>query len=114
MIRCFALGVLLTAVVTSLMWAGFGRVAVLPVVMFGLLATAIQMMALRSLKAGWVGSNREFLQGVGAGMALRMLGVVLVLVAIVADRGRFPPLPTALGFLGVLIPLLFLEVRFVR
>ena len=39
---------------------------------------------------------------------------LLVVVAIVVDRGRFPPLPTAFGFLGVLIPLLFLEVRFVR
>lgn len=114
MIRCFALGVLLTAVMTGLLWAGFGEVAVLPAVTFGLISTAIQLFAIRSLKAGWVGSNREFLQGVGVGMALRMLGVVLVLVAIVADRGRFPPLPTALGFLGVLIPLLFLEVRFVR
>lgn len=114
MIRCFALGVVLTAVVTALLWAGFGQAAVLPGVTFGLLATAIQMLALRQLKASWTGSNQQFLQGVGIGMALRMLGVVLVLVAIVVDRGHFPPLPTAFGFLGTLIPLLFLEVRFVR
>jgi hypothetical protein len=113
-IRCFALGLALTAVVTALLWAGFGEPAVVPGVTFGLLSTAIQLLALRHLKAGWSGSNREFLQGVGIGMALRMLGIVLVLVAIVVDRGRFPPLPTAFGFLGVLIPLLFLEVRFAR
>lgn len=114
MIRCFALGLVLTVVVTALLWAGFGQPAVVPGVTFGLLSTAIQMIALRQLKANWTGSNQQFLQGVGIGMALRMLGIVLVLVAIVVDRGRFPPLPTALGFLGVLIPLLFLEVRFVR
>lgn len=114
MIRCFALGVVLTALVTAALWAGFGEAAVIPGVAFGLLSTAIQLLALRSLRSSWTGSNREFLQGVGIGMALRMLGIVLVLVAIVVDRGTFPPLPTAFGFLGVLIPLLFLEVRFVR
>lgn len=114
MIRCFALGVALTVLVTAALWGGFGPQAVIPGVTFGLLSTAIQLLAIRSLKAGWTGSNRAFLQGVGVGMALRMLGIVLVVVAIVVDRGRFPPLPTAFGFLGVLIPLLFLEVRFVR
>jgi hypothetical protein len=114
MIRCFALGVVLTVLVTAALWAGFGESAVLPGVTFGLVSTGIQLLAIRSLRRGWGGSNREFLQGVGVGMALRMLGIVLVLVAIVVDRGRFPPLPTAFGFLGVLIPLLFLEVRFVR
>lgn len=114
MIRCFALGVALTVLVTAALWGGFGMQAVIPGVTFGLISTVIQLLAIRSLKAGWSGSNQEFLQGVGVGMALRMLGIVLVLVAIVVDRGRFPPLPTAFGFLGVLIPLLFLEVRFVR
>jgi hypothetical protein len=33
---------------------------------------------------------------------------------VVLDRAHFPPLPTAFGFLGVLIPLLWLEARFVR
>jgi hypothetical protein len=37
-----------------------------------------------------------------------------LLVAILLDRERFPPLPSAVGFLGVLIPLLFLEVRLAR
>ncbi|HWA17098.1 MAG TPA: hypothetical protein VG817_11725 [Gemmatimonadales bacterium] len=114
MIRCFVLGLVLTAVVTGLLWAGFGQAAIVPGVTFGLLSTAIQLLALRHLKARWAGSNREFLEGVGIGMALRVLGIVLMLVAIVVDRGRFPPLPTAFGFLGVLIPLLFLEVRFAR
>jgi hypothetical protein len=47
-------------------------------------------------------------------MMLRLGGVVLMGAAVVWDRTLFPPLPTAIGFLGVLIPLLFLEVRFVR
>jgi hypothetical protein len=37
-----------------------------------------------------------------------------VLLAVLADRESFPPLATAFGYLGVVVPLLFLEVRFVR
>jgi hypothetical protein len=40
--------------------------------------------------------------------------VLLFLVAVLVDRRLFPPLPTALGYLGVVIPLLFLETRFVK
>jgi hypothetical protein len=47
-------------------------------------------------------------------MLLRGLGVALVAVAVTLDRSLFPPLPTAFAFLGVLVPLLFLEVRLVR
>jgi hypothetical protein len=44
-------------------------------------------------------------------MGLRLGGVVLLMVAVVVRRDLFDPLPTALGFLGVLIPLLFFEAR---
>jgi hypothetical protein len=47
-------------------------------------------------------------------MGLRVGGVVVFLVAVLVDRELFPPVPTALGFLGVLIPLLFAELRFVK
>jgi hypothetical protein len=43
-----------------------------------------------------------------------LLGVALVAILVTLDPTHFPPLPTALGFLGVLVPLLFLEVRLVR
>jgi hypothetical protein len=100
--------------VTALLVVVWGRVALVPGVLMGLLATAIQWAATRRLRRDFHGATPEFLRAMGTGMALRMLGVVLMLVVIVADRGRFPPLPTALGFLGVVVPLLFLEVRLVR
>jgi hypothetical protein len=37
-----------------------------------------------------------------------------VALAVTLDRALFPPLPTAFAFLGVLVPLLFMEVRLVR
>ncbi len=50
----------------------------------------------------------------GMGMGLRLLGVMLFAAAVLANRELFPPLPTAFGYLGVLLPLLFMEARLVR
>jgi hypothetical protein len=47
-------------------------------------------------------------------MGLRLLGVVAIAVAAGLDPAHFPPLAAALGFLGVLLPLLFYEVRLIR
>jgi hypothetical protein len=113
-VKAIPAGLGLTALVTAGLWGAFGPAAVLPAVVFGVLATLIQLGAVLLLRRVWGGTNAEFLKAAGLGMGLRLGGVVLLTVAMVADRGRFPPFPTALGFLGVLIPLLFLEVRFVR
>jgi hypothetical protein len=92
----------------------FGSVAVLPGILFGLLATVLQAFAVRSLQRGIGGSHTDFTRGFVIGTALRFVGIVLVLVVVLVDRERFAPLPTAFGYLGVVVPLLFLEVRFVR
>jgi hypothetical protein len=100
--------------VTTALALKWGRGAVLPGLVFGLVATAIQMIAVERLRRAWGASTAEFLKGFGWGMLLRLLGVVAVGAAVLLDRSLFPPLPTALGFVGVLIPLLWLEARFVR
>jgi hypothetical protein len=80
---------------------------------FGLLATGIQLVAHRL--SGRVTSARSpFPAGWLWGTALRLSGVVAIAVAVVVNRQVFPPLPTALGYLGVLIPLLVLELRSTR
>lgn len=107
-------GLGLTLLVTGLLRAKFGPDAVLPAAIFGFLATVLQVGAVRALRRGYRGSHKEFLQAFAAGMGLRFFGVALVLAAVLLDRGLFPPLPTAIGYLGVVVPLLFLEVRFVR
>jgi hypothetical protein len=48
------------------------------------------------------------------GMGLRFGGLVAFAVLVATDRERFPPLPSALGLVGVLIPLLFMEIRLLR
>src|SRR5437588_847033 len=68
---------------------------------------------------GWLGTRPLFaLVGAGVGglggMGLRALALGLVLAIAATHRAELAPLPTSLGFLGVLLPLLFLETRFLR
>ncbi len=105
---------MLTLLVTLGLRHWWGDGAVLPGLVFGGLATLIQLLAVQALRRRLHGSTTEFFKGIGLGMLPRMTGVFLFLVAVLADRGQFPPVPTAFGYLGVLIPLLFLEARFVR
>jgi hypothetical protein len=104
----------LTALVTGLLYMGWGREALLPALVFGLVATAIQVVSVALVRPAFSGETVRLLKRWGLGMLLRGLGVVLVAVAVTLDQAHFPPLPTAFGFLGVLVPLLFLEVRLVR
>ena len=107
-------GLGLTALVTVLMVLIWGRVAILPGVVFGVVATLIQVAALRALKQGWRGDTAALFKSFGVGLGLRLLGVVVLGAAIGLFRPQFPPVPSAIGFLGVLVPLLFLEVKLVR
>ena len=112
--KSLVVGLALTLVMTGILSGLFGRGAVLPGLLFGLLGTVLQAFAVRALQRGFGGSHTEFARGFVIGTALRFAGVILVLLAVLLDRGRFAPLPTAFGYLGVVVPLLFLEVRFLR
>lgn len=114
MIRLLAAGAVLTGLVTTALWLAFGRDAVVPGVVFGTLATGIQGAAVAALRPAVHQPFERFVARWSVGMGLRMAGVMLFVVAVVVDRGHFPPLPTALGYLGVLVPLLFTETRFLR
>ncbi|MEE8360543.1 MAG: hypothetical protein V3R71_00235 [Gemmatimonadales bacterium] len=59
----------------------------------------------------WEGNSDVFVRRWLVGMVFRLAGVVLVFVAVALQPELFPPLPTALGYLGVVIPLLFTEIR---
>jgi hypothetical protein len=89
-----------------------GPVAMVAGVAFGLLATVLQTVAV-GLSASKIQSAdyQGLLMRWGAGAGLRMLGVVIIPIAVVADRALFPPLWSALGYVAVLVPLFFLEIR---
>ena len=69
-----AAGLALTLVVTAILSGLFGRMAVLPGVLFGLLATVLQAFAVRALQRGIGGSHTDFIRGFVAGTALRFGG----------------------------------------
>jgi hypothetical protein len=84
-------------------------------VAFGLLATTIQYVATRT--AANVPKDADFAafaKGWGMGMGLRLGGVVVLAVVCSLWPARFPAIGAAMGYLGVLIPLLFLEMRATR
>jgi len=104
-------GLVLVAAVTGvsgLLWGSPGAVAA---GIAGLAGFGLQTAAARLLRGQNGAPIARYMKRWALGTGLRFLGVVLVAVLVLVDRSLFPPLPTALGFLGVLIPLLGLELR---
>jgi hypothetical protein len=108
------LGIVLTALVTGLLYIEWESDALVPGLVFGLLATGIQVASVALVRPVFGGETVRLLKRWGMGMLLRILGVALVAAAVTIDSALFPPLPTAFAFLGVLVPMLFLEIRLVR
>ncbi len=109
-----ALGLALTAVVSGIAAALWGSGALVGSIAFGLLATAIQVVAHSLVRPAVAGPFKDLLRRWGYGMALRVGGIVLFGVAVWIRQDLFLPLPSAVGFLGVLVPLLFTETRLFR
>jgi hypothetical protein len=89
---------------------GGGRAAAIG----GLAALAAQLGAVALLRPAMRAPQPLFMARWFGGMGLRALALGAVLAIAATHRAALPPLPAALGFLGVLLPLLFLETRFLR
>lgn len=105
------LGLGLTALVALMLWGIWGREAVLAGVAFGLLATAIQVAATAVLRTGLKGSFETLIRRWAIGMGLRLAGVAIFAVVVLTERAGVPPIPSAIGYVGVLLPLMFGEMR---
>jgi len=112
--RTVAVGLGLTVAIVALLVMGFGPGAALPGIAMGVLATAIQAGAGHAMQGAAELPYSGFLKRYGIGMGLRLVGVGVLMAAIVGRPAVFEPLPSAIGFLGVLIPLLFFETRMAR
>ena len=104
------LGAILAAV-SGVIWGGQAAFAA---GMFAALALGIQLTSIALIRPAMQAPPKLFIKRWGMGMGLRLLGVVAIALGAGLDRTHFPPLPTAIGFLGVLLPLLLFEVRLVR
>ena len=104
-------GLILTALVAGVFQVGWRGEGVFAAVGFGILATLVQVGAGVAMRGARQLNFAGFIQRWAVGMGLRMLTVLIMTLAVIVDRERFPPIPAASGLLGVLIPLLFLEAR---
>lgn len=78
---------------------------------FGMVAMVIQLFAARVVRRLGAPATPDRLRIYAIGMALRVGGVALIGAAVTIDRATFPPGPSALGYLGTLLPLMWLETR---
>jgi hypothetical protein len=100
----------LGAVLTGVAWWVGGR----PGALAGAVALGAQAAAVALLRPAMRAPTPRFMTRWLAGMAVRALALAGLMGASIAWREALPPLPASLGFLGVLLPLLFLETRFLR
>jgi hypothetical protein len=80
----------------------------------GLAGMAAQLLAVALLRPAMRAPQAVFMARWLAGMGVRALALGIVLAFAATHRAILAPLPASLGFLGVLLPLLFLETRFLR
>ena len=80
----------------------------------GLTALGAQLVAVALLRPVMRAPQSEFMARWLGGMGVRALALAGVLAYSATHRAALGLLAASLGFLGVLLPLLFLETRFLR
>ena len=78
------------------------------------LAVAAQLAAVGLLRPAMDAPQQVFMARWYAGMGVRALVLGLLLAVSATHRTALPLLETTLGYVGVLLPLLFLETRFLK
>lgn len=107
-------GLVSTVVVTAITVMIWGRSALVGAVTFGLVATGVQMLAARVMARTGVTPSLDHLKVYGLGVLFRLTGVLILGVTVALDRTTFAPLASATGYLGTVLPLLYLETRLSR
>ncbi len=112
--RRLAWGAVCTLAVGAAALGIWGRTGMGAAAAFGALATAIQLVAAQLMAGTGKPAALDHLTVYVIGVFLRLLGVVLLGVAVSLDRTAFPPWPSALGYLATILPLLYLETKLGR
>jgi hypothetical protein len=98
----------------GLLVAVAGWLAGRPGAIGGAVALAAQFAAVALLRPGMQAHQREFMARWIGGMVVRVLGLGGLVAVAATHPAALPLLPASLGCLGVLLPLLFLETRFLK
>lgn len=80
----------------------------------GTVGLVAQVWAVALLRPGMKAPTTAFMGRWLGGIAIRFVALGALMIWAATHRASLPVLPAALGFLGVLLPLLFLETRFLR
>ena len=113
-LRMVAVALALTAVLAGLGALAGGEGAALASACGSCLALAAQVAAVALLRPAMGAQAPRFMGRWAAGMAIRGASLVFLAALMVLLRAAFPVAWMAAGYLGVLLPLLFLETRFLR
>lgn len=114
MARMALVGGLAEAAIAAIGAVVAGLMGLVAALIGGGLATAAQVAAVALLRPGMRAQHPEFVRRWASGIAIRGGAVVVLIVVVFATRAVLPPLWTALGFLGVLLTLLYTEMRFLE
>ncbi len=80
----------------------------------GAIATGMQMLAARVMWRTGVVPSVDHLKVYGMGVVLRALGVGVLATLLIAFPRLFLPAASVVGYLGTVLPLLYLETRLSR
>jgi hypothetical protein len=104
-------GAVCTLVASAAAVGIWGRAALVGAAAFGALATVLQLVAAQLMASTGKPASLDHLTVYVIGVFLRLLGVVLLGVAVSLDRATFSPFGSALGYVGTILPLLYLETK---
>lgn len=107
-------GLMAMAATTLLAWTLWGESGLVGGLTFGLIATALQLLAARAMRRTGVTPSVDHMSVYGMGMLLRAMGVVALYALVSKYPTRFEAGPSAVGYLGAVLPLLYLETRLSR
>lgn len=106
------LGAVAVLVVAAIASVEAGLAGVVAALVGGGIAAAAQVAAVALLRPGMKAGTTEFVRRWASGIAIRGGSALLMAGVVFATRAALPALWTALGFLTVLLTLLYAETRF--
>jgi len=112
MARLALLGAVAELAVAAIATVEAGSAGLAAALVGGGIAAAAQVSAVAVLRPGMKAGTTEFVRRWASGIAIRGGGAVLMAGVVLATKAALPPLWTALGFLVVLLTLLYAETRF--
>ncbi len=100
--------------VAALALAQAGVMGLVAALVGGGIATSAQVTAVALLRPGMKAETPEFVRRWASGMAIRAVSALFVVGLVLVTKAVLPPLWVVLGFLGVLLTLLYAETRFLE